>query len=668
MRRRTLLSLLVLAACGGGAASEPGAKTGGARGGANDSIADLASRQGGFFQNGEGQGSTVAPGGAPGTLRMELLETPVKMDGITKEWPSHVAAREKIKGATNATFSCGVQYDAERVWVMGEVSDANLARTARFGEDEDHASLVIAVPGPGGLAVTEIGLFAGKPGESAGSVRVRGAEVAGSKIVEAPTKDGYSFEASLPWSAIAEAQRVRVGLRGACRYHDGGAIIATGPGDARASAQLPSLPTSPELSLYEGLIGPKSLDKTPPKVELYVDVAGDAQKERVAVYDRFFTVVGAGYRGGKEYFFRDIGADLVRLEARDLTGRGKDELVIRRRFSTPTAQREWLEVWAFTKGDEPETVFSHEVAVTSGPKHVTNALRIGSKEIEVGYDKAEGWDATSYREPTVTDWDSILLPWGAVKSQSYKWDGTKFAKYKEVPQTPTAPPNPTASAAIVKPVEPPTPKVIKNTELAATMLDQFRKDRGVAEHAKPKVDLEVNLDADPKNERAVLLGKDIVVFGPAFKGGNAYSFITLSQFADEQDITEMTARDVTGDGAADLVVRGVRRQTVNGAPVASDLMLIYTVQSGTLTRVFAIETGRESQGKRVQGLVQFVPGKGNKGFEIDVRPGKATGWTEKTYPWSQDAPGGSIEPLLLPWGKVDPLRYTWSGSGFSRTP
>jgi len=377
-------------------------------------------------------------------------------------------------------------------------------------------------------------------------------------------------------------------------------------------------------------------------------------------------VVGAGSRGGKEYFFRDIGADLVRLEARDLTGRGKEDLVVRRRITTPSALREWLEVWSFTKGDEPETIFTHEVAVTSGPKHVTNALRLGQKEIEVAYDKAEGWDQTTYREPTVTDWEPILLPWGAIKSQSYKWDGTKFAKYKEVPQTPVAPPNPTTTI-VIKPVEPPTPKVVKNTDLAATMLEQFRKDQGIPETTKPKVDLEVNLDADPKNERAVLIAKDIVVFGPAFKGGNAYSFISLSQFADEQDITEMTARDVTGDGAADLVVRGVRRQTANGTPVASELMLIYTVQNGTLTRVFAIETGRESQGKRVQGLVQFVPGKGNKGFEIDARPGKATGWTEKTYPWGEDAPGGSIEPLLLPWGKTA-LRFAWSGTGFSRVP
>lgn len=658
------MSLAILASCGG-AGGGPGAATGG-KGGASDSIAELAARQGGFFQDGDGQATGVAPGGAPGTLRMERIETPVKLDGVGREWPSRVAARVPVKGQAAATFSCSLQYDADRVWVMGEVSDATVVRTPHFAQTDDHASLIVAVPGPAGLQATEIDLFAGKPGESAGSVRVGGVEVPGSRIVEAPLKDGYSFEAVVPWSAISGAERVRVGLRGVCRYHDGQAIVATGPGDARSAARLPSLPTSPELSLYEGLIGPRHLDGTPPRVELFVDIAGDAQKERVAVYGRYFTVVGGGYRGGKEYFFRDLGADLVRMDARDLTGRGKDDLIVRRRFATPTAQREWIEVWTFGKSDEPESVFSHEVAVTSGTRRVANTLRLASKEIEVGIDKPEGWDAATYREPVVTDWEPLLLPWGAVKSRTYRWDGTTFAKYKEIAQAPAVPAAP--SSAVVKPVEPPTPKVIKHANLAGAMLDQFRKDRGVADGTKPTVDLETNLDLDPKTEHAVLLGRDLVVFGPGFKGGNGYSFITLSQFTDDKDVTELTARDVTGDGAADLLVRGVRRQTVAGAQVASELLLVYTVQNGTLSRVFAIETGRESEHKRMQGLVQFVPGKGNKGFEIDVRPGRATGWTEKTYPWTEDPPGGAIEPLLLPWGKVGALRFAWSGTSFARVP
>ena len=85
-----------------------------------------------------------------------------------------------------------------------------------------------------------------------------------------------------------------------------------------------------------------------------------------------------------------------------------------------------------------------------------------------------------------------------------------------------------------------------------------------------------------------------------------------------------------------------------------------------ITRVFAIETGREQKRKRVQGLVQFVPSDDHKSFEIDVRPGIARGWTKKTYPWAQEQPGGQVEPLLLPWGGIESLRYAWDGAKFAQ--
>jgi hypothetical protein len=67
----------------------------------------------------------------------------------------------------------------------------------------------------------------------------------------------------------------------------------------------------------------------------------------------------------------------------------------------------------------------------------------------------------------------------------------------------------------------------------------------------------------------------------------------------------------------------------------------------------------------VQGLVQFIPAPGGKVFDILSAPGRATGWTEKTYPWAQDTPGsGSLEPLLLPWGGIASVRYAWNGTTF----
>jgi hypothetical protein len=168
----------------------------------------------------------------------------------------------------------------------------------------------------------------------------------------------------------------------------------------------------------------------------------------------------------------------------------------------------------------------------------------------------------------------------------------------------------------------------------------------------------------------VLFGRDVVVFGPSFKNGTGYARISLSQFAQDNDIAELTARDLTGDGAAELLVRGVRHvKSPAGETIAIDGLFVYQVKAANIGRVFAVETGRELGAKRVQGLVQFIPGNGNKAFDIDVRPGRATGWNQQTYPWPQDKPGsGPIEPVLLPWGGISGLRYTWNGTQFSATP
>jgi hypothetical protein len=167
-----------------------------------------------------------------------------------------------------------------------------------------------------------------------------------------------------------------------------------------------------------------------------------------------------------------------------------------------------------------------------------------------------------------------------------------------------------------------------------------------------------------------LFGRDIVVLGPSFKGGTGYARLSLSQFADVLVVGELTVRDLDGDGAAEIVVRGTRRaKTPNADVVDIDALFVYQVKGGNIGRVFAVETGRELGGKRVQGLVQFVPAKSGKGFDIDVRPGAAKGWTQQTYPWPQEKPGASsIEPLLLPWGNVSSLRYAWNGSSFASTP
>jgi hypothetical protein len=680
-----LVFATVLTGCGGGAAATKGANAGEAstKGGeADGALGHLAVEAGGVHW-GAAQKGGPADAVIAGLLHAELVDkdAPVKLDGVLKEWPPRTPAKTTIKGGGGATtMSADLQYDADKIYLGAEVGDERLHRTARFGENEDHASLVIAFPTGATFAAYEVGLYAGKPGESAGSVRYlsgpkKGQEVPGSKIVEAPAGKGYSFEAVVPWATFPESRTTRLGLRGAMRYYDsdGGqikTILATGDGDVATPEKLPSLPTQAELSLMEGLLGPKNwLDKKP-TYELIADVAGDGMKEKIALYDRVFVIYGPSYREGKQFFYRDTGGDVVEMTARDVTGRGKEDIVLRRKFAVGSsgAYREWFEVWSCI-GDEPTTTFAHEITVAAGGKKVTNSVRASLKEIEVSLEPAAGWDVASYREPTTSDVDPVLLPWGAVKSRTFRFEGNKFVRFKQVDQAPAPGAEPERVARGSLPdtsKQPPTPPVKQGGDLSGQLLDTFRRDRGAPADLKPKFDLQVNVAEDARPERVVVLGRDIVVFGPGFKGGNAYAYITLSQFADAADISEVTARDMNGDGAANLVVRGVRRVASQGGDrVDVDALFIYELNNGVLQRVFGIETAREQGGKRVQGMVQFVPAKSGKGFDIDVRPGAAKGWNEKTYPWPQEKPGGQIEPLLLPWGGIPSLRYAWNGTQFA---
>jgi hypothetical protein len=198
------------------------------------------------------------------------------------------------------------------------------------------------------------------------------------------------------------------------------------------------------------------------------------------------------------------------------------------------------------------------------------------------------------------------------------------------------------------------------------LLDAYRKDRGVSSDVAPRVDLQVHVAGDDRPERVLLVGRDIVIMGPGFKDGRTYAYTTLAQFAEPTDIRDLSTRDLTGDGAADLVVRGVRHLPAQGGTVDTEMMLVYQVSDDSIIRVFAIETAREQSRKRVQGLVQFVPAPGGRSFDILAAPGRASGWTEHTYPWAQDA-SGDIEPLLLPWGGVRSVRYRWDGKQFTKT-
>jgi hypothetical protein len=616
----------------------------------------------------------------------------VRVDGLLREWPKNLdRLRETVRGSAKGgdpAVRGVVGYDDKNLYVAMDVVDDKLVRTKGFGTREDHAELLIAFPSGRGYKTHSVRLYAGEPGKSAGAVKVDGRKARGAKIVESSRTGGYYLEASIPWTTFREARRLRSGMRAALRYHDADArgavktIVATST--AKGGAALPPLLTEGEVGLYETVVTDKGLPEKPSHVAVG-DVSGSSMREVVAVYGPYLTIVGAGYRGGKEYFFQDMGTgrrDGVRMfQLADLTGDGKDEIIVVKRVGGQKTYREVLEVLSVSKGAEaPFSAFKHEVGIVTPDLTIRNDVSVkrhkGKPVLVLTQDKPEGVDPETYREPLPGGMEPALMPWDEAKSQSFGWDGKAFAKVDEKTWKP--PMEAPAVAAGVAPVgggssggdtggvaPPPPPRPPSAEELMDRVYALYRKDRHVGK-SKPRFDFVTNVAGDATMERVLVHGHDIVVFGKGFKGGLSYVYITIG-VDDAKDVVDVTARDLTGDGRAEVIVRGVihakASEQLGGDVVDRHALFIYQVSESGIKRVFAAETGRSLGDKSIVAGIRFLPSR--QGYTLELAPRRAIGWTQRDYPFPVDrAPYGGLEPLLVPWGDQGTKRYRFDGSAF----
>jgi hypothetical protein len=600
---------------------------------------------------------------------------PITIDGLLREWPSGMThfdytLRGRARGG-DPRASAEIAYDDANLYVAFKVFDRRIVRTPAAGPDEDHATLRIAFPRGAGFVTREVLIYPGKPGRVAGVAKLAGGgAVPGSRVVEAPMKGGLTVEALIPWSTFPEASRVRVGLRGAIDYTDAdapgsvGAVIGTSP--ATSGGALPPLPLEDEQALVQSLLRPKRLSG--PAHVAYGNVSGDAMIERVGVYGRYLTIVGPHYRGGKQFYYGDLGTDRVtRLELQDLDGDGRDEIVVRKRVGDPDKYREVLEVYKVGANDTPFVAFQHEVGIVTPEGRIENSVRFvprgGRVGIEIAQGTAEGFDATTYHEPLSGDMPGALLPWQAIGSQSFAWNGSQFAKIGETTYVPRHAGAPRRRRA--GPPPPPTPRPPTADELLGRVYALYRKERHVG-RAHPSFDFVTDVAGDRRNERVLVHGKDIVVFGKGFRGGTSYAFITVG-VKRPKDILDVTARDLTGDGKAEIIVRAVLRakesKALGGKTVERDALFVYKVTDTGIHRIFAAETGRALGHDRIIGAALFEPAE--QGLAIQLEPGRAVGWTQGDYPFPTDTTAdGGLEPLPLPWGNASPRRYTFNGEEY----
>jgi hypothetical protein len=632
---------------------------------------------------------TALPAGARARGRaleaVTLAGSKVRVDGLLREWPAELdALSETIQGSAaggdpKATGAIG--YDEKNIYVAMKIKDSKLVRTASFGDREDYGSLEIAFPSERGFKAHSVRFYAGVIGKSAGTVKLDGSTVKGARIVEAPSEGGYSIEASVPWDVFPEASRGRAGLRGALRYVDvdGGsvhAIVATGGG---SGSSLGPILLEAEQGLYRNLVKAKNLHETPARFGVG-DIAGDSTLEIVALYGPFLTVVGSSYRGGKEFLYQDVGgikdaSDVTWFDVEDVTGDGKAEILLEKRVGTKDEYREVLQILRVADGDTPYVAFQHETGIvtkTGTIKNEVSVKRKGSRpNVVISQGKAEGFDPETYAEPLSGDMDPALFPWDKMKSKAFEWDGKQFApagteSWQPTMKAPGAAPKRAAKTADEGPPAPPPPRPPSADELLDRVYALYRQERKTGIE-KPRFDFVTDVAGDSSPERVLVHGKDVVVFGKKFKEGTSYVYTSVG-VESSKDISDVTARDLTGDGKAEVIVRCVLHakasKQLGGDVVDRHALFVYQVYETALRRVFAAETGRSVGDNAITEGVRFVP-KG-RATALELAPGRAIGWTEKTYPFPVDkSPYGGLEPLLVPWGDVSVKRYHYDGNVYT---
>ena len=618
------------------------------------------------------------------------------LDGLPKEWPGkNVLLDKKLLGeAQGRAVSAKIGYDKSYLYVTLDAEDANLVRTRAAGEAEDHATLYLAFPSPsGGFSNHKLTLYPGKAGTTAGLVKEGSQAVPGAKLVEAAHDEGFTFEAQIPWAQFSEAKDVRVGLRATITYSDADAPghirSVVGASAAKSGAALPILPLESEQALLDTLVRGKGLNPKPSRSALG-NISGGPALEQVALFGNFLSIVGPDYRLGKQFYFADLGLGskgrVTRLELQDFDGDGRSEIVIQRRVGSAAKYREALQVLTISEKDAPVVKFEYELGIHADEMELENEVRIvgrpGARQIRFSQGISKNVDPETWNQAPSTE-HSALLPWDKVKSRTFGVRDGKFAEvgseaWKPRVTGPASAPKPvesavSAGAAATPPAgaaTTPPAEAAPRPPSAEEMLDRvyalYRNDRKVGRN-KPSFDFVSNVTGDAHPERVLVHGSDLVVFGKGFLEGKSYAYITIG-VADPKDILTVTARDVTGDRVSEIVVRAQLQaktsKALGGDSITREAMFVYRIAGGKLARIFGAEMARSLGMARIVGNVAFAQ-QGKRGV-IELKAGRAVGWTEKTYPFPEDrGPAGGLEPLVLPWSDRGAQRYVFDGERFT---
>lgn len=541
-------------------------------------------------------------------LRIDVTAERMRVDGMLNEW----------KGARFAELGTG---DDASVRYALAVANAGLYLGAEVRDERlvtgDHGDALVlslslpeALPKAGWLS-SEISLLPGEPGIKARALIKSGGQAAklapGIEVVEGPRKSGagYVIEAFIPWAQVSGAELWEQG-RGVLRFVD-----VDGKGDgctlATASGKAAEMPRLALGSGHTDLLGSfmeaHQLVGTEPRYDFRANVAGDSRPERVLIIDRYVVVYGPGYLRGETSNFYALPL---------LVGDGLKTATLRDLTGDGRA----------------------ELRVT------LRQQREGSeRELDLVLSLDEAGISPEMRSASTAD-ASV-----AVSAETRK-------RPSPAAQSPAAQPE-VASSADRSPQE----ASAQITPEAVVAL--FKRNQGLPSGEKPSRTLRANLVHGGAAEQVDVFGNVVLLTGSDIGQGAGYLTYALP-VDDPRDVLDVRASDITSDGGDELLVR--IRQRLSGAEgVERELLLVLRgTDQGGIARALLVEVARRQGKQAIENKLITRAG------SLQIEPGTASGWTQKSYPFTREpiAPAGR---LLLPW--LDPpTRYRFVSPNLVPSP
>ena len=236
---------------------------------------------------------------------------------------------------------------------------------------------------------------------------------------EAPATDAEPI--LVPWGPVMSRTYrwdgrtfARTGERANPRYQP---PVAEAPPRPRTEAPPPA-PSAPSMDeLLAAFKRARGIARNAqPRYRLRANLVGGREPEVGLVFGRQLVVVGPDIQGGASWLFYEIpastDADLLAVDAADVTGDGRAEVLVRVRQTFGDVRREVLLVHQLTERGFPR-LLQVEVARAQGERSISNEVRTNGGRLEIAPGRARGWSEDSYRftrDPSDSV-EPLLLPW-----------------------------------------------------------------------------------------------------------------------------------------------------------------------------------------------------------------------------------------------------------------